>query len=154
VPTPPPPQPQPAVVTPPAQPSPPTPSAEEIAKAAAAKFANIPRVVQVVCNFGFKEATFTFLSAGKTLYGVTRKGNKKKGGLPGIKGSYVGTFTDNITVPAGASEVSLHVVAKDGGYDGVKAITMPPPGGFIPTLAVEVDGNHLSLNWQSSPPAK
>ena len=138
-PAPPPAQPQPVIVTPPPMPSPPTPSPEDIAKAEAAKLANIPRIVQVLCNFGFKEATFTFSSGGQTLFEETLKGKKKKGGFLGIKGSYEGTFTHTITVPAGASEVSIHVVAKDGATDLSKAIKMPPPGGFVPTLAVEVD---------------
>ena len=57
-------------------------------------------------------------------------------------------------MPAGASEVSLRVVAKDGATDLTKAIKMPPPGGFVPTLAVEVDSDHLSLNWKGSSAAK
>ncbi len=153
-PAPPPAQPQPVIVTPPPMPSPPTPSPEAIAKAEAAKFANIPRIVQVLCNFGFKEATFTFSSGGQTLFEETLKGKKKKGGFLGIKGSYEGTFTHTITVPAGASEVSIHVVAKDGATDLSKTIKMPPPGGFVPTLAVEVDADHLSPNWKSSAAAK
>ena len=140
------------LVTPPPKPSPPTPSPEDIAKAEAAKLANIPRIVQVLCNYGLKEATFTFSSGGQTLFEETLKGKKKKGGFLGIKGSYQGTFTHTITVPAGAPEVSIHVVAKDGATDLTKAIKMPPPGGFVPTLAVEVDSDHLSLNWKSPPP--
>jgi serine/threonine-protein kinase len=153
-PTPPPPQPQPVAVTPPPQPSPPKPSPEEVAKAEAAKFANVPRIVQVSCNYGFKEATFTFFSGGQTLYGDTFKGKKKKGGFLGIKGSYQGSFTHTLTVPAGVSEVSIHVVSKDGDFDAVKAIKMPAPGGFVPTLAVEADGDHLTLSWQNAPAAK
>ena len=149
-PAPPPAQPQPVIVTPPPMPSPATPSPEAIAKAEAAKFANIPRIVQVLCNFGFKEATFTFSSGGQTLFEETQKGKKKKGGFLGIKGSYEGTFTHTITVPAGASEVSIHVVTKDGATDLSKTIKMPPPGGFVPTLAVEVDADHLSPNWKNS----
>jgi len=125
-----------------------------MAKAEAPKLANIPRIVQVLCNFGFKEATFTFSSGGQTLLEETLKGKKKKGGFLGIKGSYEGTFTHTITVPAGAPEVSLHVVAKDGATDMSKAIKMPSPGGFVPTLAVEVDADHMTLNWNSSSAAK
>lgn len=153
-PAPPPAQPQPVVVTPPPNPSPATPSPEGMAKAEAPKLANIPRIVQVLCNFGFKEATFTFSSGGQTLLEETLKGKKKKGGFLGIKGSYEGTFTHTITVPAGAPEVSLHVVAKDGATDMSKAIKMPSPGGFVPTLAVEVDADHMTLNWNSSSAAK
>jgi hypothetical protein len=78
------------------------------------------------------------------------KGAKKKGGFLGIKGSYQGTFSRTITVPAGASLVTIHVSAKEGATDLSKDIKMPAPGGFVPTLAVEVDREHLSLNWQSS----
>ena len=70
-----------------------------------------------LCNYGLKEATFTFSSGGQTLFEETLKGKKKKEGFLGIKGSYQGTFTHTITVPAGASEVSIHVVAKDGATD-------------------------------------
>jgi serine/threonine-protein kinase len=153
-PTPAPAQPQPVVVTPPPQPSPPKPSPEEIAKAEAAKFANVPRIVQVSCNYGFKEATITFLSGAQTLYTDTFKGKKKKGGFLGIKGSYQGSFTHTITVPAGVSEVSIHVVSKDGDFDAVKSIKMPAPGGFVPTLAVEADTDHLTLSWQNASAAK
>jgi hypothetical protein len=144
------PQPEPVIATPPPQPSPTTPSPDAIAKAEAAKLANIPRIVQVLCNYDVKEATFAFSGGGQTLFEETLKGKKKKGGFLGIKGSYQGTFTHTITVPAGVPEVSIHVTAKDGATDMTKAIKMPPPGGFVPTLAVEVDSDHLSLNWKSS----
>jgi hypothetical protein len=149
-PTPPPPQPQPAVITPPPQPAPPTPSPAELARAEAAKFANIPRIVKVSCSYGFKEATFTFSSGGQTLFKETLKGKRKKGDFLGIKGTYQGSFSHTITVPAGVSQVSIHVLAKNGATDLSKDIKMPPPGGFVPTLAVETDSDHLSANWQSS----
>jgi hypothetical protein len=148
----PPPQPQPAVATPAPAPAPPPPNAEAIAKAEAAKLANVPHIVNVDCNFGLKEATFTFSSGGKTIYEETFKGKKrKKEGFLGLKGSYQGSFSHTITVPAGASDVSLHVVAKEGA-DLSKTIKMPSPGGFIPTLTVDVDSEHLSLNWKGSGP--
>jgi len=146
--------PEPAPVVPAPQPSPPTPSAEDLAKAEAARLAKIPRIIQVLCNYGLKEATFVFSTGGNTLFEETLKGKKKKGGFLGIKGSYQGTFTHTITVPAGVSEVSIRVLAKDGATDLTKAIPMPPPGGFVPTLTVEVDSDHLALNWQSSSAAK
>jgi len=151
-PTPPPPQPQPVAVTPPPKPTPPAPSPEELAKAEAAKFANIPRIVKVSCIYGFKEATFTFSGGGQTLFEETLKGKKKKGEFLGIKGSYQGSFSHTITVPAGVSQVSIHVFAKNGATDLSKDIKMPPPGGFVPTLAVEADSDHLTANWQSSSP--
>ena len=151
---PPPAQPQPAAVAPSPQPSPAAPSPEDIAKAEAARLASIPRIVQVLCNYGLKEATFVFSIGGKPLFEETLKGKKKKGGFLGIKGSYEGTFSHTITVPAGASEVSVRVLAKEGGTDLTKAIKMPLPGGFVPTLAVEVDSDHLSLNWKSPSAAK
>jgi hypothetical protein len=77
------------------------------------------------------------------------KGKKVKGGFLGIKGSYGGTFSHTITVPAGASQVSVQLVSKDGATDLNKSIAMPPPGGFVPTLNVEVDSEHLSLNWKN-----
>jgi hypothetical protein len=153
-PTPPPAQPQPVIVTPPPQPKPPPPSPEDIAKAEADRLAKIPRIVKVLCNYGLKEATFVFSTGGKPLFEETLKGKKVKGGFLGIKGSYQGTFSQTITVPAGMSEVSVRVIGKDGGTDMNKAIKMPPPGGFVPTLAVEVDNEHVSLNWQSPPAAK
>jgi len=151
-PTPPPVQPQP--VAPPPKPAPPTPSPEDIAKAEAARLAKIPRIVQVVCNYGLKEATFVFSASGKPLFQETLKGKKVKGGFLGIKGSYQGTFTHTITVPAGTPLVSIRIMAKDGGMDQSKDIMMPPPGGFVPTLGVDVDSDHLSLNWKSSSAAK
>ena len=101
-----------------------------------------------------KEATFVFSTGGKALFEETLKGKKVKGGFLGIKGSYQGTFTHTITVPAGVQEVSVRVLAKDGATDLTKEIKMPPPGGFVPTLAVDVDNEHLALDWKSSSAAK
>ena len=153
-PEPPPSQPQPVIATPSPNPSPATPSPEDIAKAEAAKLAKAPRVVQVLCNYGLKEARYTFSSGGQTLFEETLKGKKKKEGFLGIKGIYEGTFSRAITLPAGASEVSIHVESKDGATDLVKTIKLPAPGGFVPTLAVEADTDHLSLSWKSSPAAQ
>ena len=131
-------------------PTPETPSPEDIARAEAAKLANAPRILQVVCSYGFKEATFTFSSGGKIVYQDTSKGKKKKAGFLGIKGTYEGSFSHAITVPAGASEVSLHVVSGDGATDLNKAIKMLPPGGFVPTLIVKVDSENLTLHWKGA----
>ena len=84
-------QPEPVLATPSPQPSPPTPSPDDIAKAEAAELANIPRIVQVLCDYDLKAATFTFAGGGQTLFEETLKGKKKKGGFLGIKGSYQGT---------------------------------------------------------------
>ena len=147
-PEPPPSQPEPVITTPPPNPAP-TPSPEDIAKAEAAKLAKAPRIVQVLCNYGLKEARFTVSSGGQSLFQETLKGKKKKEGFLGIKGTYEGSFSHTIIVPAGASEVSLHVESKDGATDLVKTIKLPAPGGFVPTLAVEADTDHLSLSWKS-----
>ncbi len=147
-PTSPPVQPQPVAPAP--NPTPPPPTPEEIAKAEAARLAKVPRIVQVACNYGMKEATFVFSAGGKTLFEETLKGNKVKQGYLGIKGSYQGNFSHTITVPAGISNVTVHVLARDGATDLTKDIKMPPVGGFIPTLAVDVDSEHLSINWKGS----
>ncbi len=143
-------EPEPVVVAPPPKPAPSTPSPDDIAKAEAAKLANTPRIINVVCNFGLKEATFTFSAGGKTLYQETEKGKKKKAGFLGIKGSFEGTITHTLTVPAGVSQITLHVESKDGSTDLSNSVKMPPPGGFVPTLAVQVDSDHLSLVWKGS----
>ena len=148
-------QPAPVVVTPPLpKPAPPAPNPEAAARAEAAKLANVPRIVQVVCNFGLKEATFTFTSKGQILLQETFKGKKKKEGFMGIKGSYQGTFSHTITVPAGSSDVFVHVVSRDGATDLSKSKDLPPPGGFVPTLTVGVDNEHLSLDWQGPSTSK
>ena len=146
----PPPQPEPVVVAPPPQPVPSGPSPADIAKAEAAKLANTPRIINVVCNFGLKEATFIFSGGGKTIYQETIKGKKKKGGFLGIKGSFEGTFSHTLTVPAGVSQLTLHVESKDGSTDVTNAIKMPSVGGFVPTLSVQADSDHVALNWKSS----
>jgi len=143
----------PVIATPPPKPAPAAPSPEAIAKAEAARLASIPRIVQVSCNYGLKEATFTFSTGGQSLFEETLKGKKKKGGFLGIKGSYEGTFSHTITVPAGVSQVSVRVVSKDG-TDLTQTIKMPTTGGFVPTLTVQVDSDHMSLNWKNSSAAK
>jgi serine/threonine-protein kinase len=146
--------PQPALIAePPPKPVTPTPSVEATAKAEAAKLVNVPRVVQLHCKHDLKEATFTVASGGQTLFQGSLKG-KKKGGFLAIKGAYEGTFSRTITVPAGASDVSIHIVTKDGATDLSKAIQMVPLGGFVPTLDVEVENDHLTLNWGNSSKAK
>jgi serine/threonine protein kinase len=149
----PPPQAQPVAET--AQPTPaaPTSSPEPIATPQPPKPVSVPRIVQVRCNYGFKEATITFSSGGQTLLQETLKG-KKKGGFLGIKGAYEGTFVHTITVPAGAPQVSVLVVTRDGAKDLSKAIPMPPAGGFVPTLSVEVDNEHFGLAWKNSSASK
>jgi serine/threonine-protein kinase len=151
---PPPPAPAPVVVAPPPAAAPSTPSPEELAKAEAARLAKIPRIVQVSCNFGMKEAMLIFSAGGNALFEESLRGKKMKGGFLGIKGSYQGTFSHTITVPAGVSDISIRVTSKDGSTDLTKAIKMPPPGGFVPTLAVAVDSEHLSLGWTGSSAAK
>jgi len=159
-PPPPPPTPTPAtvkpapVVTPVAKPAPPTPTPEEIAKAEAARLAKIPRIVQILCNYAFKEATFTFSAGSQPLFQEALKGKKVKGGFLGIKGSYQGTFSHPITVPAGTSQVSVNIIVRDGSKSLTKVIKMPPPGGFIPTLAVDADNDHISLGWKGSAGSK
>jgi hypothetical protein len=144
------PPPAPVVVTPAPSPTPSAPSPADIAKAEQAKLANTPRIINIVCEFGLKEAIFTFSGGGKSLYQESVKGKKKKGGFLGIKGSYDGSFSHTLTVPPGVSQLSLHVESKDGSTDLSNAIKMPPLGGFVPTLTVQVDSDHLSLNWKSS----
>jgi hypothetical protein len=139
-----------APVRPAVTPHSPTPSPEEIARTEAAKTASTPRVVQVVCSFEFKEATFTIFGGGQNLFEQTLKAKRKKAGFLGIKGSYEGNFTQPLNVPAGAQELSVRVVAKDGAMDMSKVIKMPPPGGFVPTLNVEVDGEQLSVSWKTT----
>lgn len=151
-PAPAPPQPAPTAELPP-KPVTPTPSVEATAKAEAAKPVNVPRVVQLHCKHDLREATVTVSGGSQTLFQGSLKG-KKKGGFLAIKGAYEGTFSRTITVPAGASEVSIHIVTKDGATDLSKVIQMVPPGGFVPTLDVEVDNDHLTLNWGNSSKAK
>jgi hypothetical protein len=133
----------------PPKPAAPTLSLEATAKAEPAKLVSVPRVVQVHCKHDLKEATVTVSGAGQTLLQGSLKG-KKKGGFLAFKGAYEGSFSRTVTVPAGASEVSIHIVTKDGALDLSKAIQMPPPGGFVPTLNVDVENGHLSLNWGNS----
>ena len=110
---------------------------------------NVPRIIQIHCDYDVKEAVYSMLGGGQTLFQGSYKG-KKKGGFLGIKGAFEGTFSHTVTVPAGVSEVSFHVLSKDGTVDVSKAIPMPPPGGFIPTLQVQVDDKQVTLSWQSS----
>jgi len=114
------------------------------------KSENVPRSVQVLCNYGFKEATFTFSSGGEIVLAETLKRKKEKGRIPGIKGSNQGSFSRTLKVPAGASKVSVRVTAGIGETYLTKEIKLPPPGSFVPTLAVEVDSDHLSLTWKGS----
>ena len=147
------PAPAPVVVTPPSAPEPSGPSPAEIARAEAARLAaTAPRIINVTCTFTLKEATFIFSGGGKPLHQETEKGKKKKGsGFLGIKGSYEGSFSHTLTVPAGVTQLSVRVESKDGSMDVSNAIKMPAPGGFVPTLAMQVDNEHLTLVWKGPP---
>ena len=144
------PQPQPQVVTPQPKPEPAGPSPADIAKAAAAKLASAPRIINVVCNFTMKEAKFTFVGGGKTLYQENEKGKKKKSGFLGLKGNYEGSFSHTLTVPAGVTAISVHVESKDGSLDVTNTTKMPSVGGFVPTLSLQVDNDHLTLTWKGA----
>jgi serine/threonine-protein kinase len=141
-------QPPPLAVLPPPKPVITGPSAEDIAKAEAAKFASVPHVIQVHCQYDLKEAKYTFSGGGQTLFQGSFKG-KKKGGFLGIKGAYEGTFSRTITVPAGVKEISFHVVSKDGATDLSKSIPLTGPGGFVPTLEATVSEDQISATWQT-----
>jgi len=147
------PPPQPVVATPAPELPPPTPSAEEIAKANAARLASLPRIVQLHCDTDLKEATYTISAGGQTLFQTVFKG-KKKGGFLGIKGSYEGTFSRTVTVPPGAPEVSVHIVTKDKATDLGRVIPMPAAGGFVPTLKVAIEDNKVSLAWETGSASK
>ncbi len=144
------PQPQPAVIAPQPAPGPTGPSPAEIAKEEAAKLASAPRIINVVCNFGLKEATITFCGGGKTLYKGTEKGKKKKSGFLGLKGNYEGSFNHTLTVPPGVAVISVHVESKDGSMDVTNTTKLPAAGGFVPTLSVQVDDDHLTLVWKGA----
>ena len=73
---------------------------------------------------------------------------KKKGGFLGIKGSFAGTFSRTITVPAGARELAVHVVSKDESVDLSKVIPATPPSGPSNTLRVDAGPDRLAVNWQ------
>jgi serine/threonine protein kinase len=143
------PQPQPAPQPPP-QPVPAGPSPAEVAREEAAKLASTPRIINVVCSFGLKEATFTFTGGGKTLYQGTEKGKKKKAGFLGLKGNYEGAFNHTLTVPAGVAMIAVHVESKDGSMDVTNTTKLPAAGGFVPTLSVQVEDDHLTLNWKGA----
>ena len=107
------------------------PSPEDTAGVETAKFASVPHVIQVHCQYDLKEAKFTFSGGGQTFFQGNFKG-KKKGGFLGIKGSYEGTFLRTLTVPAGVTEISIHVVSKDGATDLSNITPLGGPGGFVP----------------------
>lgn len=147
-PAPPPPQPAIAVLPPPKPVTPPL-GGEGVAKPEVPKITIVPRILQVHCDYSLKEATYTISAGGQTLFQGLFKG-KKRGGFLGIKGAFEGTFSRTVTVPAGVSQVTLHVVSKDGAVDLSKAIQMLPPGGFVPTLEIDVEEDQIQMSWQSA----
>jgi hypothetical protein len=148
-----PPQSVPTAEQPPPYPVVHAPSTEDVAKTQAAKFAGIPHVIQVHCQYDLKEASYTFSGGGQTLFQGSFKG-KRKGGFLGIKGAYGGSFSRTITVPAGVAEISVRVVTKDGSTDLNKVTPLTGPGGFVPTLNVQVTEDKIAAAWQNSFKAK
>jgi serine/threonine protein kinase len=105
------------------------------------------RTIQLLCSHDLKEATLSISGGGQVIFEGKFKG-KKKGALFGIGGSYAGTFSRTITVPAGARELSVHVVTTDGSLDLSKAVSAIPPAGSSTALLVKVRSHQLALNWQ------
>jgi serine/threonine protein kinase len=147
------PQPAPPAEQPPTYPAVAAPGTEDVAKTQAAKFAGIPHVIQVHCHYDLKEASYTFSGGGQTLFQGSFKG-KRKGGFFGIKGAYEGSFSRTITIPAGVAEISVRVVTKDGSTDLNRVTALMGPGGFVPTLNVQVTEDKIAATWQNSSKAK
>jgi hypothetical protein len=114
----------------------------------ATKAASGGRIVQLVCKHDLKEGTLFVSSGGRRIIKEPLIG-KKKGGFLGIKSGFAGTFAMSIPVPTGAQDLTVRVVTKDGSSDLSRMTTLPPSGGAIPLLQVEVNLNKLALNWQA-----
>jgi hypothetical protein len=112
------------------------------------KAASGARIVQLVCKHDLKEGTLTVSSGGHVISKGPLKG-KKKGGFLGIKSGFAGTFARSIHIPTGAQDLTVRVVTEDGSTDLSQTIPLPPSGGAIPMLQVEVNLNKLALNWQA-----
>ena len=110
------------------------------------------RAVQIVCHHQLKQATLTVSTGTQSLLQWPLKGIKK-GGFLGIKGGYAGTLSRSLKIPAGAHELSVHVVSSDGSVDLSQAISAMPPVGASATLQVSVSANQLTLNWIHHGPA-
>lgn len=108
------------------------------------------RDVQFRCTFELQEATLTVSAGGQAILNKTLKG-KKKGGLLGLKGKYVGSFSVPIRIPRGARELLLHVVTSDGSVDLTKKVPIEPPTGASQDLHVVVTSEHLTPEWHSGP---
>ena len=106
------------------------------------------RIVQLVCKHDLKEGTL-FVSSGDQVISKGPLKGKKKGGFLGIKSGFAGTFARSIKIPTSAQNLTVRVVTKDGSSDLSQTISLPPSGGAIPMLQVEVNLNKLALNWQA-----
>jgi len=111
----------------------------------------VVRAVQLQCTHSLKEATLTVTTGDKVIFQGKLKG-KKKGGFLGLKGSYTGTFSKTVTLPADARDLSVRVVSADGAMDLNKTLTTLPPPDPTLTLLVEVGPDHLNVGWR--PPAR
>jgi hypothetical protein len=116
--------------------------------ASATKAASGSRIVQLVCKHDLKEGTLFVSSGGRRTIEEPLIG-KKKGGFLGIKSGFAGTFARSIHIPTGAKDLTVRVVTKDGSTDLSQTTPLPPSGGAIPMLQVEVNLNKLALNWQA-----
>jgi hypothetical protein len=112
------------------------------------KAASGDRIVQLVCKHDLKEGTLFVSSDDQVIFKGPLKG-KKKGGFLGIKGGFAGTFARSIQIPTSSQDLTVRVVTKDGSSDLSQTISLPPSGGAIPMLQVEVNLNKLALNWQA-----
>ena len=109
----------------------------------------VARAVHLQCTHSLKEATLTISTGDKVVFQGKLKG-KKKGGFLGIKGSYRGTFSETLTLPADARDLSVRVVSADGAVDLNKTLTTLPPPDPTLTLLVDVGRDHLNVGWQPS----
>ena len=106
------------------------------------------RIVQLVCKHDLKEGTLTVSSGRRRISEVPLKG-KRKGGIRRIMSGFAGTSARSIPIPSGAQDLTVRVVTKDGSTDLSQTTPLPPFGGAIPMLQVEVNLNKLALNWQA-----
>jgi serine/threonine protein kinase len=147
-----PPAPASAAPTPSTTPSGPPQPAPAPKAAPPTRVARSDQVVELRCDFGFKEATLTVSSGDRIIWQGELKG-KKRGGFLGIKGTYSGKLTRPVTIPGNAQQISVHVTNPEG-VDLTGNIAAAPPTGPGPALRIQANPKELTLLWQTSEAGK
>jgi eukaryotic-like serine/threonine-protein kinase len=102
--------------------------------------------IRIDCQYELEEATLSLSAEGRSVFRTLLKG-RKAGKLFGLRHGYKGTFIKPIDIPAGLSNLTVHIESGDGSINLTRSITLAAANGKTPVLHVNASSKELELNW-------